>query len=294
MAQKYIPDSELIINDDGSIFHIHLRPDQLTDNIIVCGDPGRVNMIASYFDTKDFEVSSREFHTIGGTYKGKPIMALSHGIGPDNIDIVMTELDALANVDFATRTVKSEHRTLNIVRIGTSGGLQTYVPVGTPVIAAKAIGFDGVLNYYAARNANCDLDFERKFCEFVKWNPQFASPYVVDASPELVEKIGRDDMVRGYTISAVGFYGPQGREVRLALTEPELNKRIEQFEYNGGHITNYEMEGAALQGLAKLLGHRAMTVCSIIANRVATVANPNYKTAVNDLVATVIERLLAD
>ena len=294
MSQKIIPDSELIINSDGSVFHIHLKPEQLTDNIIVCGDPGRVNMIASYFDTQDFEVSSREFHTIGGTYKGKPIMALSHGIGPDNIDIVMTELDALANVDFETRQVKPEHRTLNIVRIGTSGGLQPYVPVGTPVIASKAIGFDGVLNFYADRMKYCDLEFEKQFCEFVQWNPLFAKPYVIDADPTLVQKIGRDDMVRGYTISAVGFYGPQGREVRLKLAEPELNKRIEKFEYNGGHITNYEMESSALQGLAKLLGHRAMTVCSIIANRVATTANPNYKTAVNDLVKVVIERLLAD
>lgn len=294
MAQKFIPDSELIINSDGSVFHIHLKPEQLTDNIIICGDPARVNMIASYFDTQDFEVSSREFHTIGGTYKGKPIMALSHGIGPDNIDIVITELDALANVDFKTRQVKPEHRTLNIVRIGTSGGMQENVPVGTSVIAAKAIGFDGVINYYAKRNEVSDLEFERQFCEFVKWNPLFAKPYVVDADPTLVEKIGRDDMVRGYTISAVGFYGPQGREVRLALAEPELNKRIEKFEFKGGHITNYEMEGAALQGMAKMMGHRAMTVCSIIANRVATKANPNYKTAVNDLVKTVIERLLAD
>lgn len=293
-TKKIIPDSELIINSDGSIFHIHLRPEHLTDNIIVCGDPGRVNMIASYFDTQDYEVSSREFHTIGGTYKGKPIMALSHGIGPDNIDIVMTELDALANIDFETRMPREKHRTLNIVRIGTSGGLQPYVPVGTPIIAEKAIGFDGVLNYYAGRNANCDLEFEKAFCKHVQWNELFAKPYVVDANPELVKKIGRDDMVRGNTISAVGFYGPQGREVRLELAEPELNRRIESFNYNGRQITNYEMESAPLQGLAKLLGHRAMTVCSVIANRVATSANPNYKTAVNDLVKTVIERLLED
>lgn len=294
MNNNYIPDSELIINSDGSVFHIHLRPEQLCDNIIVCGDPGRVNMIASYFDTQDFEVSSREFHTIGGTYNGKRIMALSHGIGPDNIDIVMTELDALANVDFETRLPRKEHRTLNIVRIGTSGGLQTYVPVGTPVIADRALGFDGVLNYYADRNAKCDLEFEKAFCKHVQWNELLAKPYVVEANPELVEKIGKDDMVRGYTISAVGFYGPQGRVVRLDLAEPELNKRIETFEWEGRKITNYEMEGAALQGLAKLLGHRAMTVCSIIANRVATEANPNYKTAVNDLVKVVIERLMAD
>ena len=291
MNTDRIPDSEFIINDDGSAFHIHVKPEQLTDNIIVCGDPGRVTMIASYFDTRDWETSSREFHAIGGTCNGKPIMALSHGIGPDNIDIVMTELDGLANIDFETRTPRAEHRTLNIVRIGTSGGLQPYVPVGTPVIAAKAIGFDGVINYYADRNKVADLDFETKFCEFVKWNPLLARPYIVDADPWLVEKIGRDDMVKGYTISAGGFYGPQGRRVRLDLMEPELNSRIEKFEYNGGHITNYEMEGAALQGMARMLGHRAMTVCSIIANRVATDVNPNYKTAVNDLVKTVVGRL---
>lgn len=294
MTRKYIPDSEMIINADGSIFHLHLLPEHLCDNIIVCGDPGRVNMIASYFDTQDFEVTSREFHTIGGTVNGKPIMALSHGIGPDNIDIVMTELDCLANVDFETRMPREEHRTLNIVRIGTSGGLQPFVPVGTPVIAEKAIGFDGVLNYYAGRNGACDLDFEKAFCEHVKWNELFAKPYVIDADPMLVAKIGKDDMVRGNTISAVGFYGPQGREVRLELAEPELNKRIESFDFNGRKITNYEMESAALQGLAKLLGHRAVTVCSIIANRVATSANPNYKTAVNDLIKVVVERLMAD
>ncbi len=227
MTKKIIPDSELIINPDGSVFHIHLRPDQLKDNIIVCGDPARVNMIASYFHTQEYDVQSREFHAIGGTYNGKPVMALSHGIGSDNIDIVITELDALANVDFETRTVKEEHRALNIVRIGTSGGLQPYVPVGTPVIAAKSLGFDGVLNYYAGRNDVSDLEFEKQFCEFVKWNPLFAKPYVVESDPGLVEKIGRNDMVRGYTISAVGFYGPQGREVRLPLAEPELNHKIE-------------------------------------------------------------------
>ena len=293
-TKKIIPDSELIINSDGSVFHLHLLPEQLRDNIIVCGDPGRVNMIASYFDTQDFEVQSREFHTIGGTYNGKPVMALSHGIGSDNIDIVITELDALANVDFKTRTEKDIHRTLNIVRIGTSGGLQPFVPVGTPVIAAKAIGFDGVLNYYAGRNSICDLDFEHDFCKAVDWNPLFAKPYVVNADETLIDKIGRDDMVKGCTISAVGFYGPQGREVRLPLAEPELNHRIEAFDHNGIKITNYEMESAALQGMARLMGHRAITICSIIANRVATSVNPNYKTAINDLVGNVLDRLLGD
>ena len=289
--KRVIADSELIINSDGSVFHLHLKPEHLTDRIVVCGDPGRVNMIASYFDTQDFEVSSREFHTIGGTYKGKPIMCLSHGIGTDNIDIVMTELDALANIDFKTRQVKDEHRTLSIVRIGTCGGLQPYLPIGTAVMATKAIGFDGVLNFYAGRNEVSDLDFEKKFCEFVGWNDLWAKPYVVDADAELVERIGKDDFVKGYTIAANGFYGPQGREVRLPLAVPGLNARIEAFEYNGGHITNYEMESSALQGLAKLMGHKALTVCSVIANRVATPVNPNYKTAVEDLVKTVLERL---
>ena len=268
-----------------------MRPDQLTDRIIVVGDPGRVNMVASFFDEQTFEVSSREFHTIGGTYKGKPIMCLSHGIGADNIDIVVTELDALANIDFETRTVKDNLRQLSIVRIGTSGGLQPELKLGTPVIAAKALGFDGALNFYARRNEVCDLEFEKAFCDAVKWNPLWAKPYVVDADEELVARIGGDDMVRGATITANGFYGPQGRYVRMELAEPELNHRIENFCYNGKKITNYEMESAMLQGLARMMGHKAMTVCCIIANRMNNDATPNYKTAVKEIVKTVLERI---
>lgn len=291
MNKKTIAPSELIINPDGTIFHIHLRPEQLTDRIILVGDPGRVNMVAEFFDTKDFEVSSREFHTIGGTCKGKPIMCISHGIGPDNIDIVVNELDALANIDFSTREVNETHRRLSMVRIRTSGALQPELKLGTPVIAEKAIGFDGVLNYYAGRNGVADLGFEKAFCEYTDWNPLWAKPYVVDADPGLVDRIGRDDMVRGNTISAVGFYGPQGRELRLPLANPGLNRSIEEFSYNGRKVTNYEMESAPLQGLAKLMGHSAMTVCCIIANRMNTDANPNYKTAVRDLIATVLDRI---
>ncbi len=291
MNKKIIPESELIINPDGSVFHLHLRPEQLTDRIILVGDPARVDMVAEFFDTRTFEVSSREFHTIGGTYKGKPIMCLSHGIGPDNIDIVINELDALANIDFTTREVRDTHRTLTMVRIGTSGALQPELSLGTPVIAEKSIGFDGVLNYYAGRNEVADLDFEHDLCEQTGWNPLWAKPYVVDADPELVERIGRDDMVRGNTISAVGFYGPQGRELRLPLANPDLNRRIEAFEHRGRRITNYEMESAPLQGLGKLMGHKAMTVCSIIANRFNTEANPNYKAGIRDLIATVLERI---
>ncbi len=291
MANKIIPESELIINPDGTVFHIHLHPEQLTDNIILVGDPGRVDMVASFFDTRTFEVSSREFHTIGGTYKGKPILCISHGIGPDNIDIVITELDALANVDFNTREVRDTLRRLTMVRIGTSGALQPELRLGTPVIAEKSIGFDGVLNYYAGRNEVADLDFEEALCRDTKWNPLWARPYVVDADEELVKRIGGDDMVRGNTISAVGFYGPQGRQVRLELANPDLNRLIEQFEHKGRRITNYEMESAPLAGMGRLMGHRCLTVCSIIANRFNTEANPNYKSGIKDLIATVLERI---
>ncbi len=291
MEKKIIPPSELIINPDGSVFHIHLRPEQLTDRIILVGDPGRVDMVAGFFDTQTFEVSAREFHTIVGTYKGKPIMCISHGIGPDNIDIVATELDALANVDFRTREVKDNLRQLTMVRIGTSGALQPELTLGTPVIAEKSIGFDGVLNYYAGRDEIADLEFEKAFCEHTNWNPLWAKPYIVDADPELVDRIGGDDMVRGNTISAVGFYGPQGREVRLALANPDLNHLIEEFEFKGRKVTNYEMESAPLAGLGRLMGHKCMTVCSIIANRFTNVSNPNYKDGIRSLVETVLERI---
>jgi uridine phosphorylase len=288
---KIIPSSELIINADGSVFHLHLKPEQLTDRVILVGDPGRVDMVASFFDHKTFEVCSREFHTIGGTYKGKPIMCLSHGIGPDNIDIVINELDALANIDFESREVKPQHRQLTLVRIGTSGALHPELSLGTPVIAEKAIGFDGVLNFYAGRNDVADLDFEKALCEATGWNDLWAKPYVVDADAELVDRIGKDDMVRGNTISAVGFYGPQGRELRLPLSNPDLNHRLEQFRYHGRKVTNYEMESAPLQGLGKLMGHKAMTVCCIIANRFNEEANSNYKNGIRDLVETVLERI---
>ncbi len=291
MEKKIIAPSELIINPDGSVFHLHLLPEQLTDRIILVGDPGRVDIVAEHFDTRDFEVSSRAFHAIGGTYKGKPIMCPRHGIGPDNIDIVINELDALANIDFATREMRDTHRELTMVRIGTSGALQPELTLGTPVIAEKSIGFDGVLNYYAGRDSIADLGFEHALCEHTGWNPLWAKPYVVDADAELVESIGRDDMVRGNTISAVGFYGPQGRQVRLALSNPTLNARIEDFRHDGRKITNYEMESAPLAGLGRLMGHRCMTVCSIIANRYNNSANPNYKSGIRDLIATVLDRI---
>lgn len=291
MEKRVIPASELIINGDGSVFHIHLRPDQLRDKIILVGDPGRVTMVASYFDTIDYDVQSREFHAVGGTYKGKPLMCISHGIGPDNIEIVVTELDALANVDFATRTVRPEHRTLEMVRVGTSGSLQEEIHLGDFVMASKGTGFDGILNFYADRDKVCDLEFEKEFCRHTGWKSTWAAPYTVDADAELIERIGRDDMIKGYTMAAVGFYAPQGRMVRLQLADPHLNEKIESFRYEGRPVTNFEMESACLQGLAKLLGHKAMTVCCIIAERRETKANTDYKPSVAKLIETVLERI---
>lgn len=290
-TKKYYPDSELIINDDGTIFHLHLLPEQLADKIIMVGDPARVKLVASFFDSIECEAASREFHTITGCYKGKRLTVISHGIGTDNIDIVVNELDALANIDLHTRYQKDEFRQLTMVRIGTSGGLQPHVPVGTSVVAGKSIGFDGVLNFYAGRNEVCDLAFEKAFTTHTGWSPLWAAPYVVDANADLVAQIGRDDMVMGVTISANGFYGPQGRELRIPLADKDLNQKIASFNYEGHVVTNYEMESSALAGLSLMLGHRAMTVCSIIANRMAKEVNSNYKTAIVDLIKTVLERI---
>lgn len=287
---RVIPPSELIINGDGSIFHLHVKPEQIATTIILCGDPERVSMIASHFDSVECDISSREFHTMTGMYKGKRISAVSHGIGPDNIDIVLTELDALVNVDFATRTIKPEHTTLTLVRIGTSGGLQEISPVGTYVVSKYSMGFDGVLNYYKTPDGLMDLDMEAAFCKHVNWNPRLAQPYCVKANEELVERIGFD-MVKGITIAAPGFYGPQGRYVRAEPADLDLNKKIQSFEYKGDVITNFEMEGSMVAGLGKLLGHKAMTVCAIIAGRVAKNMNTDYHGSIEGLVEKVLERI---
>ena len=288
---KHFPPSELIINSDGSIFHLHLKPEQLADNVILVGDPGRVALVASYFDSQEFSVSSREFNTISGSYKGKRISVISTGIGTDNIDIVVNELDALANIDFETRTEKKEFRQLNIVRIGTSGGMQPDIPLGSFLISEKSIGFDGMLNFYAGRDSVSDLEFEAAMCKHLNWNPQLAAPYVVNANAELVERIGRDDMLRGVTISANGFYGPQGRVLRIDLADMQLNDKIETFRFGKYKITNYEMEGSAIAGLALLMGHKAMTVCCIIANRRVEAANTDYKPYIEKLTKLVLDRI---
>ena len=288
---KYFAESELIINPDGSIFHLHVKPEQLADKIILVGDPGRVALVASHFDTKECEVESREFHTITGTYKGKRITVQSTGIGCDNIDIVFNEMDALANIDFSTRTEKKEPKQLTLVRIGTCGGLQTFTPVGTFIASVKSIGFDGLLNFYAGRDKVCDLKLEEAFKKHMNWNPQLADPYVIDGDRELVDRIAGNDMVRGITIACGGFFGPQGRELRVPLADPLQNEKIESFNYGDLHITNFEMESSALAGLSALMGHKAMTCCMVIANRVAKEANANYKNSIDGLIQKVLDRI---
>lgn len=286
-----IAPSELIINPNGSCFHLHLRPEQLADRVVLVGDPDRVNTVASYFDTKECEVSSREFHTITGTYKGKRITTLSHGIGTDNIDIVLNELDALANIDFDSRTIRPDFRRLTLVRVGTSGGLQPSVPVGTYVAAEKSIGFDGVLYFYAGSAGVRDRAFEEELLRQLEWKIDGIRPYVVSADPSLIEQITQDDIVRGVTIAANGFYGPQGRQLRLPLADPELNRKIEAFHQDGVRITNFEMESSSLAGLSALMGHRAMTVCCIIAGRVDKKMNTEYKGTMDGLIKTVLDRI---
>jgi len=288
---RKIPETELIINADGSVFHLHVSPEQIADTIVLVGDPERVNMVAANFDTIECELQSREFHTITGTYRGKRISCVSHGIGTDNIDIVLTELDALVNVDFKTREEKPVKQQLTLVRVGTSGGLQPECPVGSYVVSQRSIGFDGLLNFYENINEVCDFDFEKAFCDFVDWNPRLTKPYVVSANKELIERIGFD-MIKGVTISAPGFYGPQGRYVRLKPVDENLNRKIESFEYKGEKITNFEMESSALAGLSKLLGHKAVTVCCIIAGRISLDMNTHYKGSMEKLIKVVLDRLV--
>lgn len=291
--KRYFAPSELIINEDGSVFHLHVRPEQLADKVILVGDPGRVPVVAAHFDTQECDIQSREFRTITGTYQGKRITVVSTGIGCDNIDIVVNELDALANIDFQTREEKENLRKLELVRIGTCGGLQPNTPTGTYICSEKSIGFDGLLNFYAGRNAVCDLPLERALLNHLGWSGNLCAPapYAVSADPELVARIGADDMVRGITVACGGFFGPQGRQLRIPLADPHQNQKIESFEYEGKHITNFEMESSALAGLSLLLGHKAVTVCMVIANRVAKQANTGYKNKIDDLIKVVLDRI---
>ena len=288
---RVIPASELIINADGSVFHLHLKPGQLAEKIVLVGDPERVSAVASCFDSIECEVSNREFHSVTGMFGEKRISVVSHGIGTDNIDIVLNELDALVNIDFSSRTVKDKFTQLTLVRIGTSGGLQHFVPVGTYVAAERSVGFDGVIYFYANSEAVRDHPFEEELYHQLQWKISGIRPYVVTADKSLIEQITKDDIIRGVTIAANGFYGPQGRELRLQLADPELNKKIEAFNFKGSQITNFEMESSSLAGLSSLMGHRAMTVCCIIAGRVDKNMNTDYKDSLPVLIDRVLNRI---
>ncbi|TNF41081.1 MAG: phosphorylase [Bacteroidetes bacterium] len=289
-----IHNSELIINSDGSIFHLHLKPEQISDDIILVGDPGRVDTVASFFNKIDFVSQNREFKTVTGWFNAKRITVISTGIGTDNIDIVLNELDALANIDLETRTVKAEHKSLNIIRIGTSGGLQTDLPVNSFVVSEKSVGFDGMLNFYANCEKYCDSEFEKALKNYTNWNELLPTFYVVDSSKKLSSKFNDDIFTHGVTVSAPGFYGPQGRVLRLPLAYPDLNQQIENFRFKNYRITNFEMESSAIYGLSKMLGHEALTICLIIANRVVLTANENYRDEMKKLIRIVLERLTTD
>ena len=286
-----IAESELIINSDGTIFHLHIKPEELADTIILVGDPSRVEMVAEFFEEKEFKRTSREFVTITGKYKGKRISVISSGIGTDNIDIVMTELDALANIDFTTREPKTPKKCLNILRIGTSGGIQPNIPLGSFVFSHISVGCDGLINWYTDRDNISILPMEEAFKKHVGWNKHLPDPYFAKAGTKMCE-LFKDSTIKGVTISASGFYGPQGRVIRIPLAMPNMLNDFESFEYEGWKITNFEMEGSAIAGLASHLGHNAATICCIIANRHLKSSNPDYKPQVKKLVELALNKLV--
>ncbi|NTU95967.1 MAG: nucleoside phosphorylase [Bacteroidales bacterium] len=285
-----IPSSELIINSDGSIFHLHIKPEELADTVILVGDPGRVELVSSFFESREFVRSSREFVTVTGKYKGKRITVLSTGIGTDNIDIVVNELDALANIDLKTREPKKEQKRLTLLRIGTSGAIQPDIPIGSFVLSHISVGCDGLLNWYANRDSVSQLDMEQAFVKHFDWPLNLPTPYFAKASDRMI-KLFEKETIKGVTISASGFYGPQGRVLRLPLAIPDMVSKFESFRFNGDRITNFEMEGSAIAGLSALLGHDAATVCCIIANRHLHESQPDYKPYIKKLVTLALEKL---
>lgn len=286
-----IAESELIINDDGSAFHIHVKPQELADNVILVGDPGRVDMVSEFLTDIEFRHQSREFVSVTGKYAGKRVTVLSTGIGTDNIDIVMNELDALANIDFTTREPRAEHRTLTILRIGTCGAIQPDIPLGSYIFSHISVGCDGLMNWYANRDEVSMPEVEAAFKSHVLWSKHLPDPYFVRNSAKLIEKF-KDSTVKGVTISASGFYGPQGRVLRMPLAMPDMIDKFESFRFGEDYrITNFEMEGSAIAGIATHLGHEAGTVCCAIANRHLKSSNPDYKPLVRGLVELSLRKL---
>lgn len=288
-----IAESELIINDDGSVFHLHIRPEELADRIILVGDPGRVDMVSEYLQDIEFRKQSREFVSVTGKYAGKRLSVISTGIGTDNIDIVMNELDALANIDFSTREIKKEKKSLDILRIGTSGAIQPDIPLGSFVFAHISIGCDGLLNWYADRDAIAMPDIEEAFKKHTGWNRHLPDPYFVRAGEKMSARFA-DCTVKGMTVAASGFYGPQGRVLRMPLAMPDMLDTFESFRFGEWRVTNFEMEGSAIAGIAAHLGHNAGTVCCIIANRYLKSSNPDYKPQVRKLIELALGKLTED
>lgn len=284
-----IAESELVLNPDGSIYHLKLRPEHVANDIIIVGDQGRVTTVSDNFDHIEHKIQNREFCTHTGTINGKRITAMSTGIGTDNIDIVLNELDAIVNIDLETRTIKEDKVSLNIIRLGTSGALQEDVPVDSMVMSSYGLGFDGLLNFYEGKDV-MEEDMSQAFIEHTQWGQNLSRPYIVKASEELSARIG-EGMISGITATAPGFYGPQGRILRLPLAYPAQNEKISSFNYEGHRITNYEMETSALYGLGKMMGHNTCTVCAIIANRIVQKYSEDYQATVSKMIKIVLERL---
>ncbi len=288
---KRIAESELILNPDGSVYHLNLHPENIANEIIFVGDQKRVNRIAAHFDSIEFETQKREFHTITGVYKGKKLTVMSTGIGPDNIDIVMNELDALVNIDLKKRVIKDNHTTLNIVRIGTSGSLQADIPVDSFVLGKYGLGMDGMLHYYDAAHVR-ELEMEEAFIKHTHWDHNKSRPYIVKNSDFLEKILLTDEVYSGITGTAGGFFGPQGRVLRLPLSDSEMNQKLDSFEYNGVKMSNLEMETSAIYGLSKLLGHNACSMNAIIANRANMTFSADPYVPVDGLIKYTLERLL--
>ena len=285
-----IAPSELILNPDGSIYHLNLKPEHIADTVIFVGDQNRVAKITIHFDSIEFETQKREFKTTTGIYKGKRITVISTGIGPDNIDIVMNELDALVNIDLKNRVVKKEHQPLNIIRIGTSGSLQSNIPVDSFVLAKYGLGLDGLLHSYVADEI-FEKEIEDAFIKHTNWDDRKARPYIIKGSEILTEKLNSDQVFIGFTATAPGFYGPQGRVLRLPIQDAHLNSKMDNFDFNGTRITNLEMETSAIYGLARLLGHNAISMNAIIANRAnGTFSKDPYK-PVESLIKYTLDKL---
>ncbi|HZW77071.1 MAG TPA: nucleoside phosphorylase [Flavobacteriaceae bacterium] len=288
-----IAESELILTPEGKIYHLDLAPSQLADTVITVGDPGRVEMVSKYFDTIETTAAHREFITHTGRYKGKRISVISTGIGPDNIDIVFNELDALVNIDFETRMIKDEKRSLRIIRIGTSGGLIPEVEVDKFLISTHGIGLDNVMYFYGQSEDVIDRQFSDAFKEHIGWNPRNSDPYVVQADKDLVSLFQSEKTISGATITNVGFYGPQGRVLRLPLYDEEMNEKLASFSFHGHRITNLEMETSAMYGLAELLGHQTVSLNAIIANRSTGTFSVDPKAAVDRLIQYALDKLVS-